>query len=124
KKLHELLKEKGDFKLLEMAVKKVHRKMFGQTKSGGWYTKHALANQYHWTRHMIAAAWQWASANGNLRVNEVHKEEEARLVLSDNFELLDECGQEIAMTGNIEMEAQGLGAGCTSSYNYFPASTM
>ena len=57
------------------------------------------------TRQMIAAAWQWASAHGNLRVNEVHKEEEARLVLSDNFELLDESGQEIAMTGNIEMEA-------------------
>ncbi|CAE7599833.1 unnamed protein product, partial [Symbiodinium sp. KB8] len=104
KKLHTILKEKGDFKLLEMAVKKVHRKMFGQTKSGGWYTKHYLANQCHWTRQMIAAAWQWASAHGNLRVNEVHKEEEARLVLSDSFELLDESGQEITMSGTLEME--------------------
>ncbi|CAE7666304.1 unnamed protein product [Symbiodinium sp. CCMP2592] len=102
KKLHQILKDKGDFKLLEMAVKKVHRKMFGQTKSGGWYTKHALQNQFHW--QMIAAAWQWASAHGNLRVNEVHKEEEARLVLSDNFELLDESGQEITMSGTLEME--------------------
>ena len=54
---------------------------------------------------MITAAWQWASSTGNLRVHEVHKEEEARLILNDNFEMLDETGEEIVLSGNMELEA-------------------
>ena len=53
---------------------------------------------------MCDAAWQWASPLGFLRINSVHKEEEARLILSDEFELLDETGQEIQMGGNIEVD--------------------
>ena len=50
KKLHSLLKQNGDFKALEVAVKKWHKKMFGLSKSGGWYTKFYLQNQMHWTK--------------------------------------------------------------------------
>ena len=53
---------------------------------------------------MIACAWQWAHKTNNLRKNEIHQEEEARLLLTDNFELIDEEGQEVTMSGTIEME--------------------
>ena len=53
---------------------------------------------------MITAAWQWAGERNLLRVNPIHKEEEARLVLSETFELLDETGESVEMSGNIEME--------------------
>ncbi|CAE7762277.1 unnamed protein product [Symbiodinium pilosum] len=53
---------------------------------------------------MIACAWQWAQKTNNLRKNEIHQEEEARLLLTDNFELIDEEGQEVTMSGTIEME--------------------
>ena len=55
-------------------------------------------------RPMITAAFEWAKSHGLLRVNEVHKEEEARLVLSDTFELLDESGTQVNMEGSVEME--------------------
>ena len=54
---------------------------------------------------MITAAWTWASANGRLRRNPIHQEEEALLVLSESFQLLDETGSEINMSGTMEVEA-------------------
>ncbi|CAE7529160.1 PRX [Symbiodinium sp. CCMP2456] len=56
KKLHQLLKQNGDFKAMELQVKKVH------------------------------------------------KEEEARLILNDNFEMLDETGEEVVLSGSMELE--------------------
>ena len=53
---------------------------------------------------MISAAWSWASSTNNLRINSVHKEEEARLILSDTFDLVDEEGIEVSMNGSIEMD--------------------
>ena len=56
------------------------------------------------SRPMIDAAWSWAASHGLLRTNEIHKEQEAKLILSDSFELQDETGQEIALNGTIEAE--------------------
>ena len=53
---------------------------------------------------MIEAAWKWAAKTSNLRKNEIHGEEEARLCLSDEFQLLDEEGQEICMQGALELD--------------------
>ena len=53
---------------------------------------------------MVEKAWQWAHANKCLRKNEIHGEEEALLMQSDSYELLDEEGQELTMQGTIEME--------------------
>ena len=53
---------------------------------------------------MIESAFAWASANGLVRVNPVHGEEEARLILSDTFEVTDETGSMIEMEGNMEVE--------------------
>ncbi|CAE7748638.1 CML24 [Symbiodinium microadriaticum] len=41
-------------------------------------------------RPMVEKAWQWAHKNKCLRKNEIHGEEEALLVLSDSYELLDQ----------------------------------
>lgn len=56
------------------------------------------------TRSMIEAAWKWAAKTNNLRKNEIHGEEEARLLLSDTFCLLDEEGQEISIEGSFEVD--------------------
>ncbi|CAE7265711.1 unnamed protein product [Symbiodinium pilosum] len=103
-KLRSLLKEHGDFKTLEMEVKKWNRKTLSKLKQGGWYTKHYLISECHWTKAMVAAAWEWARNHGRLRVNKIHQEEEAWLVLSESFQLADETGQEIDLRGTLEAE--------------------
>ena len=53
---------------------------------------------------MCDAAWQWAWERNLLRINEIHREEEARLILNEEFQMVDEAGQEISMEGSLEME--------------------
>ena len=55
-------------------------------------------------RPMIEKAWAWAHQHKCLRKNEIHGEEEAKLILSEEYDLLDVEGQEIGMSGSIEME--------------------
>ena len=57
---------------------------------------------------MVEKAWVWANEHKVLRKNEVHGEEEAKLILSEDFDLLDEEGQEISMNGSVEMEVPRL----------------
>ena len=61
-------------------------------------------------RKMVDNAFRWAGEKKLLRINSVHGEEEAFLVLSETFELLDETGQTTEMNGTIEVEA-----GCACS---------
>ena len=63
-------------------------------------------------RKMVDCAWQWAAKHNKLRINEVHGEEEACLILTETFNLLDETGQEINMQGSLEMEATLLNHAC------------
>ena len=63
-------------------------------------------------RKMVDSAWQWAAKHNKLRINEVHGEEEACLILSESFQLLDEIGQEINMQGALEMEETLLNHAC------------
>ena len=53
---------------------------------------------------MISAAWDWAKERNLLRVNPVHKEEQAKLILSEVFEVNSETGAETSMSGTIEVE--------------------
>ncbi|CAE6946962.1 unnamed protein product [Symbiodinium sp. CCMP2456] len=53
---------------------------------------------------MVDNAFRWAGEKKLLRVNSVHGEEEAFLVLSETFELLDETGQTTELNGSIEVE--------------------
>lgn len=53
---------------------------------------------------MCEAAWQWARERNLLRINEIHREEEARLILNEEFQMVDETGQEISMEGSLELQ--------------------
>ena len=56
-------------------------------------------------RPMIDNAFQWAQANGHLRTNSVHKQQEAHLVLNEEFELLDESENTMNLEGTMEIQA-------------------
>ena len=66
---------------------------------------------------MITAAFQWAASKNLVRRNPVHKDEEARLIIGEDFELLDETGQEVRMEGSVELEDRS--ATCTYVLNNF-----
>ena len=53
---------------------------------------------------MIDNSWTWAAANNLLRVNPVHGEEEAKLVLEDWFESNHETGSSRYMEARGEIE--------------------
>ncbi|CAE7446055.1 unnamed protein product, partial [Symbiodinium sp. KB8] len=53
---------------------------------------------------MVDNAFTWAKSKGLLRVNPVHGEEEARLVLNESFEIVDEVGTTTELSGSFEAE--------------------
>ena len=53
-------------------------------------------------------AFAWAKSKGLLRTNPVHGEEEARLVLSESFEIVDEKGSTTELSGSFEVEENTL----------------
>ena len=55
-------------------------------------------------RKMTDCAFQWAHQNNKLRVNAIHQDEEALLILNETFNLVDESGEEIDMSGEFELE--------------------
>ncbi|CAE7544153.1 unnamed protein product [Symbiodinium sp. CCMP2456] len=89
---------------MEVQVKKWSKSVLGKTRAGGYYTRSYLATQAGWTKKMVDNAFKWAASHGLIRVNPVHGEEEARLVLNETFQLCDETGQSMDLTGNMEME--------------------
>ena len=65
--------------------------------------------QYHVLRQMIENSWAWAKARNLLRVNEVHKCEEAKLILEETFATEIEHGERMeldAITGLEENHAK------------------
>ena len=56
-------------------------------------------------RSMIDHAWDWAREHCKLRVNPIHGEEEARLVLEDFFAHKNEHGSELHQSGSFALEA-------------------
>ena len=53
---------------------------------------------------MINAAWEWARSRNLIRVNPIHKEEEAKLLINESFELCTETGSQMDMSGCIEVQ--------------------
>ena len=53
---------------------------------------------------MCDHGFAWAKSRGLLRHSEIHGEEEGRFVLNDDFQLCDESGQEINISGSFEAE--------------------
>ena len=55
-------------------------------------------------RTMCDNAWKWAKERGKWRINPVHKEEEARIVIDDEFKYNTHQGHSSEQTGSFEME--------------------
>ena len=54
---------------------------------------------------MISNAWAWSDQQaGRKRKNEVHGEEEIRIVLNDTFEFIDEEAEQLMQQGAFDME--------------------
>ena len=57
-----------------------------------------------WPRKMIDHAWNWAELNGKLRHNDVHGEEEAKLVLDETFMFSNKRGQGVTQEKAMVVE--------------------
>ena len=56
---------------------------------------------------MVEKAFAWADSNKKIRVNQMHGEQEAFLVLSDSFAFTSSDIEESTQEGNIEVEDLG-----------------
>ena len=52
---------------------------------------------------MVDNAFQWAERNGLVRKNDIHGEQEARLVLTEDFSVQNKEGQETEQSMSFEM---------------------
>ncbi|CAL1153796.1 unnamed protein product [Cladocopium goreaui] len=96
--------EHGSFESLEIRIKKKHIESQSRAKSGGWYTKGQLEGQHQWTKKMVERAFQWAEQNKKTRVNAVHGEPEAFLLISDTVAFTSTDIEENEQSGAIECE--------------------
>ncbi|CAE7220137.1 unnamed protein product [Symbiodinium sp. CCMP2592] len=102
-KLRSLLKQHGDFGSLEIAVSKWNKRIscvLNRCNDKVLETSFICAK----LRAMCDHGFAWAKSRGLVRHSEIHGEEEGRFVLSDDFMLCDETGQEINMSGSFEAE--------------------
>jgi|Cyp2metagenome_2_1107375.scaffolds.fasta_scaffold196549_1 hypothetical protein len=53
---------------------------------------------------MVEKAWQWGNKTKNIRVNDIHGEEECRLILSDTFEATQKNSEQIDRTGQLNVQ--------------------
>ena len=53
---------------------------------------------------MADHSFQWAKTRNLLRVNDVHKCEEAKLIIEETFSLESEHGQKTSMVGSGDVE--------------------
>ena len=73
-------------------------------KGGRWCTKKYLEEVCHYSKSMIDSSFAHARSMGLVRTNKVHKEEEARLVLDDTFNNMDETGSSQHLSGSAAVE--------------------
>ena len=66
-------------------------------------------------RKMIESAWAWAKAKGRVRKNEVHGEEEIKIVLTETFDVNNADIEEVERSGSIAIQEQSN----MNTLNYF-----
>lgn len=105
--LRALLREHGDMKMVEVKVQRWQVNKQINELGGRWCTKQYLAEKCHYTPAMITNSFNHARSKGLVRVNPVHKEEEAKLVLDDTFLKSQERGESTNMeaAGTVEETA-------------------
>ena len=94
-----MIKNNNQFNLVEVELKRTAETKIEQNRAGQWVTKLFLMNHEGYTRtlgsinrasldvsrKMADNSFLWAANHGLTRKNEVHGEEEAKLVLTDSF---------------------------------------
>ena len=77
-------------------------------------------NKHDWTlRKMVEKAWQWGLKTKNIRVNDIHCEEECRLILSDTFEATQKNSEQIDRTGQMDIQDVPRGEACMTLHISF-----
>ena len=109
----------GDFKQVEMHVKKwMERKQTSESVEAD-VTKTMLKETYKWSepgsypcslpcicdRSMITTAWAWAKANKKLFTSEIHGEEYISVNVESFRRRVDERGMRMDMQSRTEFEA-------------------
>ena len=62
---------------------------------------------------MINSAWQWAGKRGKVRKNEVHGEEEIRIVAEEMFKVSNTETEETEQSGSLQVQDFELHATCS-----------
>ena len=99
------MQEHGDFKQVELKLKRWEEKRQNDHLGGRWVTEKYLAEVCFYTPAMIKNSVEYAKAQGLHRVNPVHKEEEAKLVLEESFSHDLERGEQRALETGGMLEA-------------------
>ncbi|CAE7873531.1 unnamed protein product [Symbiodinium sp. KB8] len=107
-KLRKLLIEKGSFKEVELHLAKYKSRVEKEGRTGRWVTRAFLMERHGYTKQMADNSFQWAAARKLVRTNEVHKCEEAKLVLEETFAVENESGERTELSGTAEIEAHTL----------------
>lgn len=95
---------------MELKLSRWNLQKQSQTIKGRWCTRKYLAEVCHYSAKMIDHSFEHARAKGLVRTNPVHKEEEAKIIIDDEFDRVDEQGE------SQRLEASGLLEDQTSSY--------
>ncbi|CAE7946763.1 unnamed protein product [Symbiodinium sp. KB8] len=103
-KLRQLLIEKGSFKEVEVHLAKYKNRVQKDGKSGRWVTKAFLMEKCGYTKQMADNSFNWAAARKLVRTNEVHKCDEAKLVLEESFAVENESGERMELSGAATLE--------------------
>lgn len=100
-----LLEKHGDFKIVECKLSRWQTTRHKTNLGGRWCTKEYLQRECHYTKPMIENSFKHAKAKGLWRKNEVHGEEEAKLVIDDGFSHENENGEGTNFEASGEIEA-------------------
>lgn len=106
--MRDLLKKHGDFKPVEIQLKKWKQTEHETNLGGRWCTKFYLENHCFYTKPMIENSFSHAKAKGLWRRNPVHGEEEAKLVLDDTFNKKNTHGEREEQSGSGHVEDWGI----------------
>eukprot|EP00435_Cladocopium_sp_Y103_P017743 s3978_g4.t1 len=104
KRLREMLLKEGSVEAMDVKVTKMHKKSLDESKGGGWYTKQWLVDNRSWNKTMCDNAWKWAKEHNLWKRNPIHKEEEIKVVIDDEFKFNNHQEHGTEQSGQFQME--------------------
>lgn len=106
-KIHELLVASGgDWKKVEINIKKFMFKEELKTIKGAWMTAQQLKLAHNWTDDMVKHSKEWAKTQGLIRVSAIHGLEEWKLPMEEAYQILEGKRQETMAESTAVGEAR------------------